>query len=190
MSKSLGNFYTLRDLLDKGYNGREIRQLMISAHYRETFNFTLDGLAGARTALNRINECVTKLREVAGDTHSEPAPKVIEKFTTALDDNLNVSSAWGVVFDWVRDCNRKLGDGSMAAETAAAELAAWERIDTVLGIGIENEEAPIELLELMKERTQAREAKDFTRADAIRDELTAKGWTIEDTAQGPRLKHL
>jgi cysteinyl-tRNA synthetase len=78
----------------------------------------------------------------------------------------------------------------MAAETAAAELAAWERIDTVLGIGIENEEAPIELLELMKERTQAREAKDFTRADAIRDELTAKGWTIEDTAQGPRLKRL
>ncbi len=190
MSKSLGNFYTLRDLLDKGYNGREIRQLMISAHYRETFNFTLDGLAGARTALHRINECVTKLREVAGDTHSEPATEVIEKFTTALDDNLNVSSAWGVVFDWVRDCNRKLGDNSMDAETAAAELAAWERIDTVLGVGIENEEAPTELLELMKERTQAREAKDFARADAIRDELTAKGWTIEDTVQGPRLKRL
>ena len=190
MSKSLGNFYTLRDLLDKGYNGREIRQLMISAHYRETFNFTLDGLAGARTALNRINECVTKLRGAAADTHPEPAPKVIEKFTTALDDNLNVSSAWGVVFDWVRDCNRKLGDDSMAEETAAAELAAWERIDAVLGIGIENEEAPTELLELMKERTQAREAKDFARADAIRDELTAKGWTIEDTVQGPRLKRL
>ena len=191
MSKSLGNFYTLRDLLDKGYNGREIRQLMISAHYRETFNFTLkDGLAGARAALNRINECVTKLRGVAGDTRAEPATKVIEKFTAALDDNLNVSSAWGVVFDWVRDCNRKLGDNSMDAETAAAELAAWERIDTVLGVGIENEEAPTELLELMKERTQAREAKDFARADAIRDELTAKGWTIEDTVQGPRLKRL
>jgi cysteinyl-tRNA synthetase len=190
MSKSLGNFYTLRDLLDKGYNGREIRQLMISAHYRETFNFTLDGLAGARTALNRINECVTKLRGVAGDTRAEPATKVIEKFTTALDDNLNVSSAWGVVFDWVRDCNRKLADNSMTEETAAAELAAWERIDTVLGVGIENEEAPTELLELMKERTQAREAKDFARADAIRDELTAKGWTIEDTVQGPRLKRL
>ena len=190
MSKSLGNFYTLRDLLDKGYNGREIRQLMISAHYRETFNFTLDGLAGARTALNRINECVTKLRGVAGDTRAEPATKVIEKFTTALDDNLNVSSAWGMVFDWVRDCNRKLADNSMTEETAAAELAAWERIDTVLGVGIENEEAPTELLELMKERTQAREAKDFARADAIRDELTAKGWTIEDTVQGPRLKRL
>jgi len=190
MSKSLGNFYTLRNLLDKGYNGREIRQLMISAHYRETFNFTLDGLAGARTALNRINECVTKLRGVSGDTHSEPADEVITKFTTALDDDLNVSSAWGAVFDWVRDCNRKLANDSMSVETAAAELAAWERIDTVLGVGVENEEAPAQLVELMNERTQAREAKDFARADAIRDELSAKGWSIEDTSQGPRLKRL
>ena len=190
MSKSLGNFYTLRDLLDKGYNGHEIRQLMISAHYRETFNFTLDGLAGARTALNRINECVTKLRGVAGDTQAEPATEVIEKFTGALDDNLNVSSAWGAVFDWVRECNRKLADKAMDMPTAAAELAAWERIDTVLGVGIEQEEAPAKLVALMNDRTEARKAKDFARADSIRDELTAKGWTIEDTAEGPRLKRL
>jgi cysteinyl-tRNA synthetase len=78
----------------------------------------------------------------------------------------------------------------MSVETAAAELAAWERIDTVLGVGVENEEAPAQLVELMNERTQAREAKDFARADAIRDELSAKGWSIEDTSQGPRLKRL
>jgi len=190
MSKSLGNFYTLRDLLDKGYNGHEIRQLMISAHYRETFNFTLDGLAGAHTALNRINECATKLRGVAGDTQADPTTEVIEAFTSALDDNLNVSSAWGAVFDWVRDCNRKLANNSMTAETAAAELAAWERIDTVLGVGIEQEEAPAKLVALMNDRTEARKAKDFARADSLRDELTAKGWTIEDTAEGPRLKRL
>ena len=190
MSKSLGNFYTLRDLLDKGYNGHEIRQLMISAHYRETFNFTLDGLAGAHTALNRINECATKLRGVAGDTQADPTTEVIEVFTSALDDNLNVSSAWGAVFDWVRECNRKLANNSMTAETAAAELAAWERIDTVLGVGIEQEEAPAKLVALMNDRTEARKAKDFARADSLRDELTAKGWTIEDTAEGPRLKRL
>ena len=74
--------------------------------------------------------------------------------------------------------------------TAAAELAAWERIDTVLGVGIEQEEAPAKLVALMNDRTEARKAKDFARADAIRDELTAKGWTIEDTAEGPRLKRL
>ena len=190
MSKSLGNFFTLRDLTDQGYNGREIRQLMISAHYRETFNFTLDGLAGARTALNRINECATKLREAADNTQADATTEVVEKFTTALDDNLNVSSAWAAVFDWVRNCNRKLADNSMDPETAASELAAWEHIDTVLGVGVAQEEAPAELIELMEERTKARTAKDFSRADAIREELTSKGWTIEDTAEGPRLKRL
>ena len=188
MSKSLGNFFTLRDLTDQGYNGREIRQLMISAHYRETFNFTLDGLAGARTALNRIHECVTKLRDQAGDTSAEPAPQVLEQFTSAMDDNLNVSSAWAAVFDWVRDCNRRLVDGALDAAGAAAELAAWDRIDSVLGVGQTDEVAPEALVALMHERTDARAAKDFARADAIRDELAAQGWAIEDTANGPRLK--
>ena len=188
MSKSLGNFFTLRDLLDKGYDGREVRQLMISAHYRETFNFTLAGLDGARTAMARIDECVAKLREAAADTTAEPSTSVIEKFTATLDDDLNVSSAWGVVFDWVRDCNRHLADDSMDASTAAAELAAWERIDTVLGVGKAEEEAPAEFIALLEERAAARKAKDFARADAIRDELTAQGWVIEDTPNGARLK--
>ncbi|MDP7011339.1 MAG: cysteine--tRNA ligase [Verrucomicrobiota bacterium] len=190
MSKSLGNFYVLNDLLEKGFEGREIRQLMISAHYRETFNFTLSGLEGARTAMARIDECVSKLREAAGDSQAEPSGEVIEKFTVALDDNLNVSSAWAAVFDWVRDCNRKLADNSMDATAAAAEMAAWEQIDTVLGVGKTEEEAPAEFVALMEERTEAREAKDFARADAIRDELAKQSWTIEDTPKGPRLKHL
>ena len=188
MSKSLGNFFTLRDLTDQGYNGREIRQLMISAHYRETFNFTLDGLAGARTALNRIHECVTKLRDKAGDTSAEPAPQVLEQFTAAMDDNLNVSSAWAAVFDWVRDCNRRLVDGALDATGAAGELAAWNRIDSVLGVGQTDEVAPEALVALMHERSDARASKDFARADAIRDELAEQGWTIEDTPNGPRLK--
>ena len=188
MSKSLGNFFTLRDLLEKGYDGREVRQLMISAHYRETFNFTLAGLDGARTAMARIDECIAKLREAAADTTAEPSTSVIEKFTAALDDDLNVSSAWGVVFDWVRNCNRRLADNSMDASTAAAELTAWERIDTVLGVGKAEEEAPAEFIALLEERAAARKAKDFARADAIRDELTAQGWVIEDTPNGARLK--
>ena len=92
------------------------------------------------------------------------------------------------VFDWVRDCNRRLADGALDAVGAAAELAAWERIDTVLGVGQTDEAAPEELVTLMHERTEARATKDFGRADAIRDELAAQGWAIEDTANGPRLK--
>jgi cysteinyl-tRNA synthetase len=190
MSKSLGNFFVLQDLLEKGFEGREIRQLMISAHYRETFNFTLSGLEGARKAMARIDECISKLRETANNNTAEPATDVIEKFTAALDYDLNVSSAWAVVFDWVRDCNRRLAEGAMDSTTAAAELAAWERIDTVLGVGRAKEEASAGLVALMEERTEARKAKDFSRADAIRDELTEQGWTIEDTPKGPRLKRL
>ena len=190
MSKSLGNFFTLRDLIDKGYAGREVRQLMISAHYRETFNFTLAGLDGAQTAMNRIDECVGKLRETADDETAEPAQEVVEQFTNALDDDLNVSGAWAAVFDWVRDCNRRLAENTLTSTEAAAELAAWEQMDTVLGVGKPEEEAPTELIALIEERTAARAAKDFARADAIRDELAEKGWAIEDTAKGARLKPL
>src|SRR5208337_1231348 len=103
MSKSLGNFFTLRDLLAKGFTGREVRYLLLTAHYRETFNFTLDGLSGAKTALARIDECVGKLRELAGDTTAlpDPADFLIPKFSAALQDDLNVSRAWAAVFDWV-----------------------------------------------------------------------------------------
>src|SRR5688572_31661507 len=83
MAKSLGNFFTLRDLLQKGFTGREIRYLLLTAHYRETFNFTMEGLEGARTALARIDECLVKLREVADQTKSEPDHAHIEAFIRA-----------------------------------------------------------------------------------------------------------
>ncbi|HWC58162.1 MAG TPA: cysteine--tRNA ligase, partial [Verrucomicrobiae bacterium] len=94
MSKSLGNFFTLRDLLAKGFTGREIRYLLLTAHYRETFNFTLGGLDSARTSLSRIDECLGKLREIAGTTTSPADEKLVQQFTEALDEDLNISGAW------------------------------------------------------------------------------------------------
>jgi cysteinyl-tRNA synthetase len=191
MSKSLGNFFTLRDLLAKGFTGREIRYLLLTAHYRETFNFTLEGLQSARTALARIDECVTKLRELAGGTAAMPNAELVNAFAYALDDDLNISAAWGVVFEWVRKMNRNLAENSIMVAEAASALAAWEKIDSVLGIGLLAEsEAPAELTALIIERQKARQAKDFNRADAIRDELKVKGWVIEDTPKGPKLKKL
>jgi cysteinyl-tRNA synthetase len=191
MSKSLGNFFTLRDLLTRGYTGREVRYLLLSAHYRETFNFTLEGLAGAKTALARIDECVAKLRELAGATAGQPDDELVAAFTAALDEDLNISAAWGAVFEWVRKTNRALADHTLNAAGAASALAAWDRINTVLGIGLAAEtETPAELQALLSERQQARQAKDFKRADAIRDELKAKGWVIEDSPKGQRLKKL
>ena len=189
MSKSLGNFYTLADLLDQGHEGRAIRQLMMSTHYRETFNFTLDGLAGAKTALARIDECIAKLREAADDEPVAPQAEPIEKFTAALDDDLNISSAWATVFDWVRDTNRRIDEGLSSAEAAAA-LATWQKFDTVLAVGKEESTVPVDIQAKVEQRTDARAAKDFATADALRDELHAAGWTIEDTPNGPRAKPL
>ncbi|MFM1768569.1 MAG: Cysteine--tRNA ligase [Verrucomicrobiota bacterium] len=191
MSKSLGNFFTLRDLLGRGFTGREIRQVLLSAHYRETFNFTLDGLEGARSALGRLDECLGKLQEAAGAVPAEADPALVADFTRVMDDDLNVAGAWGVVFEWVRETNRRLAAGDVTPVQAAALLAAWSRVDSVLGLGRRSEGgAPPEVMALLEARQAARKARDFARADAVRDELKALGWVIEDTPKGPRLKRI
>jgi cysteinyl-tRNA synthetase len=217
MSKSLGNFFTLRDLLAKGFTGREIRYLLLTAHYRETFNFTMEGLHGARSALARIDECVGKLREIGAPSTgsartvgvqasacSADTPKrelqparsetgapavLLDKFSAALAGDLNISAAWGEVFKWVTETNKRIAENSLDASTAAAVLAAWEKVDSVLGIGAKSEtEIPAEILALLEARQAARKAKDFKKSDTVRGELKSKGWTIEDTPKGPKLK--
>jgi cysteinyl-tRNA synthetase len=190
MAKSLGNFFTLRDLLAKGYQGREIRQLLVSAHYREQFNFTLDGLLGARQSLARLDECWAKLREAAANIAvAAPDSAVIEKFTIAMDEDLNVSAGWAVVFEWVRELNRLLAASQISPQQAASALATWDKIDSVFGLGsAPSLEIPAEIQGLLEQRQAARKAKDFKRADEVRGELRAKGWVIEDTPKGPKLK--
>src|ERR1051325_5303657 len=191
MSKSLGHFFTLRDCLAKGFAGREIRYLLLTAHYRETFNFTLEGLQGARASLMRIDECLGKLRELAGGTKAAEDGPLLGEFAAALDEDLNISGAWGAIFDWVRDTNRRLAEHAMDASSAAAALATWNKVDSVLGVGAAAEVAvPAEINALLEARQTARQAKDFKRADALRQELKSKGWIIEDTPKGARLKRL
>ncbi|HWD21119.1 MAG TPA: cysteine--tRNA ligase [Verrucomicrobiae bacterium] len=191
MSKSLGNYFTLRDLLAKGFGGREIRCLLLQAHYRESFNFTMDGLKAARESLRRLDECVAKLREAAGSATAPADAGLLDKCVAALEDDFNVSAVWGAIFEWVRESNRALAAQSMLPERAAAGLAAWQQVGGILGFAASTVlEAPPELLTLLEERQAARRAKDFKRSDAIRDELKSKGWAIEDTAKGPRLKPL
>jgi cysteinyl-tRNA synthetase len=189
MSKSLGNYFTLRDLVAKGFTGREVRYLLLTAHYRETFNFTLDGLNSARTALARIDECIGKLRDLAGGAAARPEQKLLESFSTAIRDDLNISAARGEVFKWVTETNNRIAESSMAPNDAAAALAAWEKVDSVLGIGTKAEtEIPAEILALAEARTAAKKARDFKKSDAIRDELKTKGWLVEDTPKGIKLK--
>jgi cysteinyl-tRNA synthetase len=168
-----------------------VRFLLLSASYRETFNFTIEGLEGARSALARIDECVGKLMELAGNATASADPSFVSKFVEALDDDLNVSAAWAVVFDWIRETNKELARGAMTVEAAATACASWLQADRVFGLGAARVEgAAPELLVLLDERQAARKAKDFKRSDTIRDELKAKGWSIEDTPKGPRLKRV
>jgi cysteinyl-tRNA synthetase len=191
MAKRLGNFFTLRDLIAKGFTGREVRFLLLSAHYRGTFNFTLDGLTGARTALARIDECVGKLRALGAPASGPASSELVTRFTAALDDDLNISAAWAAIFDWVSDTNKRLADTSLSPAAAAATLAAWDKVNSVLGIEKAAEaEAPAEIVALLEARQAARKAKDFKRSDEIRDELKAKGWVVEDSPKGPKLKKL
>lgn len=189
MAKTLGNFFTFRDLVGKGFAGREIRCLLIQAHYREQFNFTLEGLNNARANLAKIDELVGKLRELAAGKTAAPETEILKNFEEALDGDLNVSRAWGLIFDWIREKNRLIAENKLDPAKAAAALASWQKLDSVLGLGDKPAaEAPPELLALLDERQAARKSKNFARSDAIRDELKAKGWIIEDTPKGPRLK--
>jgi cysteinyl-tRNA synthetase len=193
MSKSAGNFYTLRDLLTKGWTGREVRYALASVHYRLPLNFTMDGLEGARSSLGRIDELRLKLKEltstVAPTEGGADVDRAVKGFEEALDDDLNIAAALGVLFEFVRDTNKRLDSRSVSPQEAAAMLGAWERFDSVLGVGPATAaEVPLEIQRLVEERQGARKSKNFKRADEIRAELTRLGWVLEDTAQGARVK--
>ena len=196
MSKSLGNYFTLRDLLAKGFTGREVRYLLLTAHYRESFNFTLEGLQGARTALARMDECLAKLAGIRGGSEDAPSEsRVLRRFTEAMDDDFNVAAAWGAMFDRIRETNKQLAENHITAAQAETVWVAWQKINQVFGLCTEQEKELGEKLDqglqkFLDDRAAARKSRDFKRSDAIRDELKAKGWAIEDTPKGPRLKRL
>jgi cysteinyl-tRNA synthetase len=198
MSKSLGNFYTLRDVLAKGYSGREVRYALLRVHYRASLNFTWEGMEESRKALRRIDEWVARLRETAGEENPPPqgyggqaVQLSMEKntgFEDALDDDLNISGALGVLFETISKTNRALDLGKLEASEANSWLQWWERIDSVLAIsGEETVTLPAEIAALAEARTQARLAKEWRKSDELRDELATRGWEARDTKDGQKI---
>ncbi len=176
MSKSLGNFYTLRDVLAKGYTGREVRYALLRVHYRAQLNFTWEGMEEARQSLGRIDGWLERLRGMAGE-NGEERP---ETFEEALDDDLNISAALGFLFETIRETNRALDSGSLTEAEARGWLDWWKRIDSVLGLSGRESEVPAEVAHLSAERAQARLAKDWRRSDELRDQIAALGWEVRD----------
>lgn len=193
MSKSLGNFYTLRDLLKKGYTGAEVRYLLLSTHYRTQLNFTFAGLDAARASLQRIEDLILRLREIQEDSKSGfasgPLEKAALRFRAALSDDLNISSALAALFDLIRELNALADEGKLGRKDAEEALSYFEKWNGVLGLPLsEKEEVPKELLEMLAMREEARKAKDYRLSDEMRDAIHARGYTIEDTPNGARLK--
>jgi len=193
MSKSLGNFYTLRDLLQKGYTGKEVRLLLLGTHYRTQLNFTMEGLDASRATLRRLEDFVDRLQEVKGE--EGPIDPILEQarkdFREALADDLNTSSALAALFECLRKVNQLCDTDELGRLGAQKVLAFLEEIDTILGIiPLEKKalEVPKELLEALRKREEARKAKNFAEADKQRDWILSQGYLIEDTPTGPRLK--
>ena len=193
MSKSLGNYYTLRQILDKGYPPVAVRYLLMATHYRQQLNFTFEGLEAAKNAIERLWDFMDNVLSVKGG-ESNPAvdeyiQKAAAKFEESLDDDLNISPALAAVFDFVRDINRLIRDEKISESDAAKITGAMNRFDSVLGV-IKKDVADLdsEIEGLIAERIEARKNKDFAKADKIRHDLLARGIILEDTPEGTKWK--
>ena len=194
MSKSLGNFYTLRDLLKKGYTGLVVRYLLLSTHYRTQLNFTMEGLSAARASLQRIEDLILRLQGIekeGSDPFIDPVlTKADLRFRSALADDLNISNALAALFDLIRELNILCDEGKIGktdANKILAQLTNWDRVLGMLPLGAQ-EEIPEDLLQKLAMREEARAKRDFRLSDQMRDEIYARGYLIEDTLKGARLK--
>ncbi|MEI8313428.1 MAG: cysteine--tRNA ligase [Verrucomicrobiota bacterium] len=190
MAKSAGNFFTLRDLThEKGWTGREVRYALLSVKYREPLNFTIEGLAAARSALARLDEWTRRIRELSesaifADILHLPG---LESFGTALDDDLNISAALAGVFDVIRETNRRIDLGEITPAGARGLVEWLQGVQSVLALEPEVEEIPQAVRSLVDLRSQARADKDWKSSDSIRDQIHALGWTVKDSKDGQKL---
>lgn len=195
MAKRFGNYYTLRDLIKKGYNPKAVRYLLLSTHYRQQLNFTFEGLGAARNAIDRLINFVYRLMDADGRGIGEKIKTlridVQRRFEEAMDDDLNTSAALAALFDFVREVNRLIDDDALSREEAEEVYKLMMKFDKVLGVISEvrkEEKLPKEAEELIRKREEARKAKDWKTADEIREKLKGMGIIIEDTPKGPKLK--
>ena len=193
MAKSFGNYYTLRDLLNKGYHPIAIRYLLLATHHRQQLNFTFDGLEAAKNALQRLYDFVDNLKLVKGEKDNPEIEEILLKakkdFEEALDDDLNTSEALGVIFTLVKDVNRLMDEKKISTSDANRVLELVKGFDSVFGL-LKREELILdeEVKDLIEKRVNARKEKNFKLADQIRKELDEKGIILEDTPEGTKWK--
>lgn len=195
MSKSANNFFTVREIADK-YGYEPIRYFMLTAGYRMPLNYTVELIESCKSSLERLYTCRDNLDFAIEHAHGtdttlvEKANAAKEKFITAMDDDLNTPDALAAIFEFVKEINTLSDAADKASLQAAADM--FDELNGVLGLVYNRKTSavPQEVLDLVEERTAAKKAKDFARADAIRAQLTEMGWSVADTAQGPQISKL
>lgn len=191
MSKSLGNFYTLRDLVDKGHDPVAIRYALLSVPYRKQLNFTFDALEAAKSAVQRIRDFARNLSEVTNDIDNPGLEEVLketeEEFEAGLDDDLNIARSLAAIFELIKKGNKMLESKSLSEKDAQSIIALLQKFDTVLDV-LEEEKLDQEIVNYIEakieERTNARQEQNWELADQIRDELLEKGIVLEDKPEG------
>jgi len=204
MSKSLGNFFTIRDIV-KSYPYNVIRFFILLGHYRMPINFSDQLLESAKTSLERISTCVNNVDFLLGNGGVKPAPAegddkflasveaAAESFVAHMDDDLNTADAITDIFNLVKVTNTGATADDVSGEALKVAADKIRELTGVLGIelfGAEEEEIPADITELVEARTAAKKAKDFAEADRIRDELKAKGYIVKDTPNGPQVERI
>ncbi|MBR2373223.1 MAG: cysteine--tRNA ligase [Lentisphaeria bacterium] len=193
MSKSLGNFYTLRDLLDKGYTGREIRWVLIGTHYRKKLNFSLAALDQARETLGKFSAFFARMKEITASGDGSEAAAIVDQaaaqFRTAIADDLNSAGATAALFALMRDGNRLADSGTLSAAGAAKVLECCRDFDRIFGcLDVDAapvaEEFPAEVVAMAEERSEARKNKNWAESDRLRDAIKSAGFLVEDAPGG------
>ncbi len=200
MSKSVGNVFTVKDVLDQGHRASALRYVLMSTHYRKQLRFTWESLMQAEEALTRLMDCLGRVEVALKDSVSKRSFRdridaARSKFTKLLLDDLNTPGAVGVVFEFVRDVNSAIDTGLMGAQDASEVLTTFDWFDQVLGVirlrRLEEETPPLPLDEierLIEDRRTARARREFSTADEIRQNLENRGIVLEDSANGTRWK--
>lgn len=193
MSKSLGNLYTLRDLLNRDYDPTSIRYVLLATHYRQQLNFTFKGLEAAKNSVERLIEFVDKLQEVKEKIYNKEISNLVkktkEKFELAMDDDLNIPKALSAIFNLVKQVNKLIEKNKIGKKNAKEIYNLMKKFDKVLGIlEYKKEKLTKEIKKLILERGKARKAGDFEKSDKIRAKLKKLGIILEDTPEGLKVK--
>lgn len=200
MSKSLGNFFTAREVAEK-YGYETVRYMMIQAHYRSPINYCVELLEACKASLERLYNCRETLDRAIANAKdgeiSESAKNLFDtrrqQFITAMDDDLNTADAISFIFELVRDLNTMSSDNSVSKQQLQAGADLFDELTGVLGLMYKRrkaDEIPAEVLELAEQRKSARKEKNFALADEIRDKITALGYSIKETRQGTEIKKI